>query len=96
MKILFLDFDGVMVTDRYQAQLTATNSPLRDDYGAKFDSVCAENLRLIIDRYRCRDSGDIDMEDGDGVGRHTQDVGCPSSSRKGDRCDTRHRPHPPR
>lgn len=48
-KILFLDFDGVMVTDRYQAQLTATNSQLRDDYGAKFDSVCAKNLRLIID-----------------------------------------------
>ena len=49
MKILFLDFDGVMVTDRYQAQLTATNSPLRDDYGAKFDPVCVENLRRIID-----------------------------------------------
>ena len=48
-KILFLDFDGVMVTDRYQAQLTATNSPLRDDYGAKFDPVCVENLRQIID-----------------------------------------------
>ena len=49
MKILFLDFDGVMVTDRYQAQLTATNSPLRDDYGAKFDPACVENLRRIID-----------------------------------------------
>ena len=49
MKILFLDFDGVMVTDRYQAQLTATNSPLRDDYGAKFDPVCVKNLRHIID-----------------------------------------------
>ncbi|MBQ7424232.1 MAG: hypothetical protein IJV19_05780 [Prevotella sp.] len=49
MMILFLDFDGVMVTDRYQAQLTATNSPLRDDYGAKFDPVCVENLRHIID-----------------------------------------------
>lgn len=48
-KILFLDFDGVMVTDRYQAQLTATNSQLRDDYGAKFDPVCVENLRHIID-----------------------------------------------
>ena len=48
-KILFLDFDGVMVTDRYQAQLMATNSPLRDEYGAKFDPVCVENLRRIID-----------------------------------------------
>ena len=49
MKIIFLDFDGVMVTDRYQAQLTDSNSPLRDDYGAKFDPVCVENLRRIID-----------------------------------------------
>ena len=49
MKILFLDFDGVMVTDRYQAQLTATNSPLRDEYGAQFDPVCVKNLRHIID-----------------------------------------------
>lgn len=48
-KVLFLDFDGVMVTDRYQAQLTAVNSPLRDEYGAKFDPVCVENLRHIID-----------------------------------------------
>ena len=49
MKIIFLDFDGVMVTDRYQAQLIDSNSPLRDDYGAKFDPVCVENLRRIID-----------------------------------------------
>ena len=49
MKMIFLDFDGVMVTDRYQAQLTAINSPLRDEYGAKFDPVCVENLRRIID-----------------------------------------------
>ena len=49
IKVLFLDFDGVMVTDRYQAQLMATNSPLRDDYGAVFDPICVENLRQIID-----------------------------------------------
>ena len=48
-KILFLDFDGVIVTDRHQSQLMATNSPLRDEYGAKFDPVCIENLRRIID-----------------------------------------------
>jgi len=47
--IIFLDFDGVMVTDRYHAQLMATNSPLRDDFGSKFDPVCVENLRRIID-----------------------------------------------
>lgn len=48
-KVLFLDFDGVMVTDRYQEQLTATNSPLRDEYGSKFDPVCVEYLAQIID-----------------------------------------------
>ena len=45
---MFLDFDGVMVTDRHQEQLVAINSPLRDEYGAKFDPVCVENLRQII------------------------------------------------
>jgi len=48
-KALFLDFDGVMVTDRYQSQLTDSNCPLRDAYGSLFDPVCVENLRQIID-----------------------------------------------
>ena len=48
-KILFLDFDGVMVTDRYQLQLMSSDSPLRDGHGAKFDPICVENLRQIID-----------------------------------------------
>ena len=47
-KILFLDFDGVMVTDRHQEQLVAINSPLRDEYGAKCNPVCVENLQQII------------------------------------------------
>ena len=48
-KILFLDFDGVMVTDRHQEYLVATNSPLRDSYGAVFDPACVEQLKRIID-----------------------------------------------
>ena len=48
-KILFLDFDGVMVTDRHLMHLADTNSPLRDDYGSIFDPVCVECLRQIID-----------------------------------------------
>lgn len=48
-KIIFLEFHGVMISDRYQTQLQASGSPLRDDYGAKFDPVCVENLRHIID-----------------------------------------------
>ena len=49
-KILFLDFDGVLVTDRYQTQLMDDGVQLHvDEYGAKFDPVCVENLRQIID-----------------------------------------------
>lgn len=48
-KILFLDFDGVMVTDRYQTQLMASNRPLRDSYGVMFDPVCVECLKQIVD-----------------------------------------------
>jgi len=47
--IIFLDFDGVMVTDRNLAQLMANNSPLRDDYGAKFDPICVGFLKQIIE-----------------------------------------------
>lgn len=48
-KILFLDFDGVLVTDRHLMHLTDTNSPLRDNHGSVFDPVCVECLRQIID-----------------------------------------------
>ena len=47
--VIFLDFDSVMVTDRYQDQLTDAGSPLRDGYGAKFDPACVELLKEIID-----------------------------------------------
>ena len=40
-KIIFLDFDGVMVTDRNQ-------QPLQDEYGAVFDPACVERLKQII------------------------------------------------
>lgn len=48
-KILFLDFDGVMTSERYLAQQMASGSPLRDDYGAIFDPLCVEFLKEIID-----------------------------------------------
>lgn len=48
-KILFLDFDGVLVTDRYWEELVDTGGPLRDSHGAQFDPICIENLRRIID-----------------------------------------------
>ena len=49
-KVIFLDFDGVLVTDRYQTQLLDDGVQLHvDEYGYKFDPVCVENLRRIID-----------------------------------------------
>ena len=48
-KIVFLDFDGVMVTDRHLMHLTDAKSPLRDECGSKFDPVCVEYLTQIID-----------------------------------------------
>lgn len=48
-KILFLDFDGVLVTNRYQDEQIDSGGVLRDNYGAVFDPVCVENLRRIID-----------------------------------------------
>ena len=48
-KIIFLDFDGVLVTNRYQEEQIASGGVLRDSHGAVFDPVCIENLRHIID-----------------------------------------------
>lgn len=49
MNIIFLDFDGVMVTNRHQQQLAATNRPLQDEYGAVFDPACVACLKTICD-----------------------------------------------
>lgn len=48
-KILFLDFDGVMVTDRYKDEQINAGGILCDSHGAVFDPICVENLRQIID-----------------------------------------------
>ena len=48
-KILFLDFDGVMVTERHQTELMTAGSPLQDAYGSLFDPTCVKFLQEIID-----------------------------------------------
>ncbi len=48
-KIIFLDFDGVMVTEKYLEQLMADGYSIEDDYGSFFDSNCVKNLKEIID-----------------------------------------------
>ena len=47
--IIFLDFDGVLNTEKYQAELYANKEPRSDKYGPLFDPEAVENLRMILD-----------------------------------------------
>lgn len=49
MKVIFLDFDGVMDTTRYNNYLNYMGLPEHDKYGAVFDPNCIKNLKRIID-----------------------------------------------
>lgn len=49
MKILFLDFDGVLNTGKYSRQLHREKRPGWDDFGELFDPDAVANLKLIID-----------------------------------------------
>jgi len=49
MKILFLDFDGVLNTENYQAQLRLERRAVRDEYGPLFDPAAVGNLKKILD-----------------------------------------------
>lgn len=46
---IFLDFDGVLNTDGYYAELMKKGAPTNDRYGALFDPAAVENLRKIVD-----------------------------------------------
>ena len=48
-KILFLDFDGVMDTQRYCEVCSRAGLPEADRHGTVFDPQCVESLRLIIE-----------------------------------------------
>ncbi|MDE6258947.1 MAG: hypothetical protein K2M53_11260 [Muribaculaceae bacterium] len=47
--IVFLDFDGVLNTEQYQARLTVDGKPTKDMWGPLFDPHAVENLRHILD-----------------------------------------------
>ena len=47
--VIFLDFDGVLNTERHQARLAVEGKPNTDAWGPLFDPSAVENLRLIID-----------------------------------------------
>lgn len=47
--IIFLDFDGVLNTDRHYAELKIKGLSTEDQYGALFDPVAVGNLRKIVE-----------------------------------------------
>lgn len=49
MKIVFLDFDGVMDTEYYDHILSEDGKPISDRYGLLFDPECVKDLKYIID-----------------------------------------------
>lgn len=48
-KIIFLDFDGVLNTEKYQTRLREEGKPRWDDYGQLFDPEAVANLKMVID-----------------------------------------------
>lgn len=49
MKVVFLDFDGVLNTENYQAKLRQEGKPQWDNFGQIFDPEAVENLKMILD-----------------------------------------------
>ena len=47
--IIFLDFDGVLNTERHFAELKGQGQPFKDKYGPLFDPEAVENMKKIID-----------------------------------------------
>lgn len=47
-KVIFIDFDGVLNTENYQAQLRRAGKPQWDDFEQVFDPDAVENLRMIL------------------------------------------------
>lgn len=45
--VIFLDFDGVLNTERWHNQ--ANREELKDEYGYRFDPIAVSNLRKIVD-----------------------------------------------
>ena len=50
MKIIFLDFDGVMDTAYYDHILSKEGLPENDAFGTVFDPYCIRNLARIIEK----------------------------------------------
>lgn len=53
-KYLFLDFDGMLNTDRYAKQLRKEGIDPFDVFGAMFDPDAISNLRSIVEQTGCK------------------------------------------
>ena len=49
MKVIFLDFDGVLNTENHLAHLRSEELPVMDSFGHLFDPEAVGNLRSILD-----------------------------------------------
>lgn len=47
--IIFLDFDGVLNTEQYQAELAISRNPVRDEWGPLFSARAVGNLKKIVE-----------------------------------------------
>lgn len=47
-RLIFLDFDGVLNTEQYQAELAISGDPVRDKWGPLFSPSAVNNLRKIV------------------------------------------------
>lgn len=48
-KIIFLDFDGVLNTEKYQAELQYKGYPKQDEFGSIFDPNAVARLKYVIE-----------------------------------------------
>lgn len=48
-RVIFLDFDGVLNTEKYQAELRSAGLSGWDDFGQLFDPEAVENLKMILE-----------------------------------------------
>ncbi len=49
MKVIFLDFDGVLNTENYQVRRRSEGLPVMDSYGHRFDPEAIANLGSILE-----------------------------------------------
>ena len=49
MKVIFLDFDGVLNTEKHLSHLRSEGLPVMDSFGHLFDPEAIENLRSILE-----------------------------------------------